>query len=125
MKYILDTHALLWYLNDDENLSEKAHKIIDTEDCFYCKVSLWEIAIKQSLGKLKYKSSIPEIVEMCRQENFLSIPVTENHIEQIKTLDFIHRDPFDRLLIAIAQSENLTIITRDTIIPKYPVKTVW
>ena len=125
MKYLLDTHTLLWYLNDDENLSEKAHKIIDTEDCFYCKVSLWEIAIKQSLGKLKYKKSIPEIVAMCRQENFLSIPINENHIECIKTLDFIHRDPFDRLLIAIAQAENMTIITRDTIIQKYPVSTVW
>ena len=125
MKYLLDTHTLLWYLNDDENLSEKAHKIIDTEDCFYCKVALWEIAIKQSLGKLKYKKSIPEIVAMCRQENFLSIPINENHIECIKTLDFIHRDPFDRLLIAIAQAENMTIITRDTIIQKYPVSTVW
>ena len=125
MKYLLDTHALLWYLNDDENLSEKAHKIIDTEDCFYCKLSLWEIAIKQSLGKLKYKCSVLEIAEMCRQEHFLRIPVTEKHIERIKTLDFIHRDPFDRLLIAIAQTEDLTIITRDTIIPKYDVKTLW
>ena len=59
------------------------------------------------------------------KENFLSIPINENHIECIKTLDFIHRDPFDRLLIAIAQAENMTIITRDTIIQKYPVSTVW
>ena len=93
MKYLLDTHTLLWYLNDDENLSEKAHKI---RNC-----------------------------AMCRQENFLSIPVTENHIECIKTLDFIHRNPFDRLLIAIAQAEDMTIVTRDTIIPKYPVSTLW
>ena len=125
MKYLLDTHALLWYLTDDVNLSETAHSIIDTAECYFSKVSLWEIAIKQSLGKLQYKHSIPEILDLCRQENFLNIPVTENHIERIKTLDFIHRDPFDRLLIAQAQYENLTLITRDTIIPKYDVKTVW
>ena len=111
MKYLLDTHALLWYLTDDVNLSETAHSIIDTAECYFSKVSLWEIAIKQSLGKLQYKHSIPDILDLCRQENFLNIPVTENHIE--------------RLLIAQAQCENLTLITRDTIIPKYDVKTVW
>ena len=125
MKYLLDTHALLWYLTDDENLSANARSIIDASEIFFSKVSLWEIAIKQSLGKLRYKNSIPQILDFCRQEGFIKLPVSEKHIEHIKSLDFIHRDPFDRLLISCAQCENLAIITRDAIIPKYDVKTVW
>ena len=125
MQYLLDTHAILWYVDANANLPLSLRDTIDSSDCFYSVASLWEIAIKQSLGKLKYKCSVLEIAEMCRQEHFLRIPVTEKHIERIKTLDFIHRDPFDRLLIAIAQTEDLTIITRDTIIPKYDVKTLW
>ena len=125
MKYLLDTHTLLWYLIDDENISNTARDIIDTSECFYSKVSLWEIAIKQSLGKLHYQKSILEIVSYCKQEFFLNLPVTEKHLEHLKSLDFIHHDPFDRLLISCAQCENLTIITRDKTIPKYDVKTVW
>lgn len=125
MSYLLDSHALLWYLLDDENLSKNAHSIIDTEECFYSNVSLWEIAIKQSLGKLNYKETIPSIIRMCEIEQFFNLPVSGKNIETIKTLPFIHNDPFDRLLIAQAQNENLTIITRDAIISRYDVKTVW
>ncbi|MBP5359003.1 MAG: type II toxin-antitoxin system VapC family toxin [Treponema sp.] len=125
MKYLLDTHTILWYLTDDNNLSVNARSIIDSSDCFYSKISLWEIAIKQSLGKLHYKNSIDEISEFCKLEGFLQLNVLENHMEHLKTLEFIHRDPFDRLLISCAQCEDLTIITRDSTIPKYDVKTVW
>ena len=125
MKYLLDTHTILWYLTDDNNLSVNARSIIDSSDCFYSKISLWEIGIKQSLGKLHYKNSIDEISEFCKLEGFLQLNVLENHMEHLKTLEFIHRDPFDRLLISCAQCEDLTIITRDSTIPKYDVKTVW
>lgn len=125
MKYLLDTHTLLWYLLDDKSLSATARRTVDTEECFYSKVSLWEIAIKQSIGKLRYKHSIPKIKDLCDQENFLNLTVTEEHIERIKTLPFIHGDPFDRILVAQAQSEDFTIITRDKFIPQYDVKTLW
>lgn len=125
MKYLLDTQALLWYLLDDSNLSKMARETIDTSECFYSKVSLWEIAIKQSLGKLQYKESVPSIIKLCEIEEFINLSVTGTHIEQIKTLPFIHNDPFDRLLIAQAQIENLTLITKDHIILKYDVKTFW
>ena len=126
MKYLLDTHALLWYLLDDRKLSAKAHHIIDTEECYYSRVSLWEIAIKQSLGKLQYKKTIPEIVQMCQDEEFDILPIEDNHFERLKTLEFIHNDPFDRLLIAQAQSNNVTIITKDSIISQYDdVRTIW
>lgn len=126
MNYLLDTHTLLWYLLDDSKLSAKAHKIIDMEECYYSRVSLWEIAIKQSLGKLQYKKTIPEIVQMCHDEEFDILPVEDNHFERLKTLEFIHNDPFDRLLIAQAQSNNATIITKDSIISQYDdVRTIW
>ncbi|MBB5225142.1 type II toxin-antitoxin system VapC family toxin [Treponema ruminis] len=125
MKYLLDTHAILWYAQGNNELSEKARSIMESEECFYSMASLWEIAIKQKLGKLDETLAITELDELCRDAGFIQIPMTSSHVEKTKTLDFIHRDPFDRLIIALAQSENLTIITRDTIIPKYDVKTVW
>ena len=125
MHFLLDTHALLWYLQDDVNLSSKARSVIDNEECYFSKVSLWEIAIKQGIGKLRYKKLIPEIVGFCDIMGFIETPVTYSQIEQVKNLPKIHGDPFDRLLISQAQSENFTIITRDTIIPQYSVKTLW
>ena len=113
MHFLLDTHALLWYLQDDVNLSSKARSVIDNEECYFSKVSLWEIAIKQG------------IVGFCDIMGFIETPVTYSQIEQVKNLPKIHGDPFDRLLISQAQSENFTIITRDTIIPQYSVKTLW
>ncbi|MBQ8211133.1 MAG: type II toxin-antitoxin system VapC family toxin [Treponema sp.] len=124
-KYLLDTHTLLWYLLDDENLSKKAKEIIDKSECYFSKVSLWEIAIKQSLGKLRYKESIISITNYCKQESFFEIPITEKDFENIKSLPFIHNDPFDRLLIAQAQNSNLTLITKDMYISQYEVKTLW
>ena len=124
-KYLLDTHALLWYLLDDESLSRKAKEIIDTSTCYFSKVSLWEIAIKQSLGKLRYKENIISIANYCKKESFFECPVTEYDFELIKSLPFIHNDPFDRLLIAQAKNLNLTLITKGMFIPQYDVKTLW
>lgn len=91
----------------------------------YSKVSLWEIAIKQAIGKLRYKHSIPQIERLCQDENFIEARVTASEIEKVKDLPFIHSDPFDRLIVSQATANDFTIITRDTIIPKYPVKTLW
>ncbi len=124
-KFLLDTHTLLWYLLDDENLSKKAKEIIDVSECYFSKVSLWEIAIKQSLGKLRYKENIISINNYCKEESFLELPITEYDLESLKSLPFIHNDPFDRLLIAQAKNSNATLITRDSFIPQYDIKTLW
>ncbi len=123
--YLLDTHTLLWYLQDDANLSERAKNTIDISECYYSKVSLWEIAIKQSLGKLRYRESLVSIRELCVQEAFINLPVTEEDFDTIKTLPLIHRDPFDRLLIAQAKNSNLTFITKDMLIHRYDIRTLW
>ena len=125
MKYLLDTHALLWYLFDDENLSEQAREIITNETCYYSKVSLWEIAIKQARKLLQYKWSILDIINACREEEFEELFVSGSALEKLKTLPDYHRDPFDRLLITMAQENNVSIVTKDHKIALYDVRTVW
>ena len=125
MKYLLDTHAILWYAQGNGELSQNARSLMESETCFYSIASLWEIAIKQKLGKLDMALAVTELDEFCKNAGFQQLPINASHIEKTKTLDFIHRDPFDRLLIATAQLENITIITKDTIIPKYEVETTW
>ena len=87
-------------------------------------ISLWEIAIKQSLNKMTYKDSIIKLGEVCRILNINILALDLFAVERIKTLPFIHRDPFDRMLVAQAQEKNLTIITKDGIIPQYDVSTL-
>ena len=125
MKYLLDTHVLLWYLFDSKNLSKTAKEIINNEFCYYSKVSLWEIAIKQTRNLLQYKNSIQDIIHACKEEEFAELLVSGRSLDLLKDLPDIHRDPFDRLLIAMAQENDLTITTKDSKIPLYAVKTVW
>lgn len=125
MKYLLDTHAILWYAQGSDELSSTAKTLMENEECFYSMVSLWEIAIKQKLGKLDETISIMELEDFCKNAGFKYLPLISEYVEHTKFLEFIHKDPFDRLLISCAQCKNLTFITRDTIIPKYNIKTVW
>ncbi|MBQ6450048.1 type II toxin-antitoxin system VapC family toxin [bacterium] len=125
MKYLIDTHALIWYAQGNNELSNVALELMENEECYYGVASLWEIAIKQKLGKIDDQLSIVELDDFCGRCGFMHLPLTAEGIEITKSLDFIHRDPFDRLLIAMAMEKELTIITRDTIIPRYGVETIW
>lgn len=121
--YLLDTHIILWYLLASDELSDHAKQCIGSGRCYYSLASLWEVAIKQTLKKLECEESIPELAERCRRAGFTRLAVTPEHLETIKTLPLIHRDPFDRLLTAQALHEDLTIITHDRFIKQYPVRT--
>lgn len=129
MQYLLDTHAILWYLFGDSRLSENARKIIETKDCYFSYVSFWEISIKQSKKKLEFTHNIFEIDEMCRQAGLQKLQVTLSDFYKIRNLPFQenvkHNDPFDRMLTSQAMNNNMTIITCDEKIPLYNVKTVW
>ena len=126
MKYILDTNALIYSLCNPTELTKAASQIITTEkELCVSIVSFWEIAIKQSLGKLSINSSIPDIEQICKDRSIEIIPITTEEIEGIKSLPQIHKDPFDRIIISQALKRNLSIITSDTIIPQYAVKVVW
>ena len=125
MQYLLDTHAILWYVDAAQDLPCAMRNLIDSSECFYSVVSLWEIAIKQNLGRLNRAITILDYDSLCRKAGFIHLSILPAHLERMKALPDIHRDPFDRLLIAQAQEEMLTIITRDRIIPQYAVQTIW
>ena len=124
--YLLDTHAMLWYLRDSPELSASAHSLIDKAEYVAVSIaSFWEIAIKQSIGKMQLCMTIPELESLCLDRDIQVLPIQSVVLEQIKSLPKIHGDPFDRLIIAQAQIGKMTIITRDRIIPQYPVPTIW
>ncbi|MBQ0167826.1 MAG: type II toxin-antitoxin system VapC family toxin [Treponema sp.] len=123
--YILDTHTLLWFLSDAPELSEDTKRFIANQDIAAVSIaSLWEIAIKQSLNKLRLNGTIRDIEAMCYQKDFYILPINTAELDLLKTLPSIHRDPFDRLIICQTIDEDATLITRDEKIPLYPVKTM-
>lgn len=124
--YLLDTHTLLWYFEGDSSLSTKAKRAIDSKNPVSISIaSLWEITIKKSLGKLTCKYTLAELSRICIEAQISVLPITIAHLEKLISLPFVNRDPFDRLLVAQAITEGLTIITKDECIPSYPVKTFW
>ena len=124
--YLLDTHAMLWYLRDSPELSASAHSLIDNAEFVAVSIaSFWEIAIKQSIGKMQFCMTIPELESLCLDRDIQVLPIQSVVLEQIKSLPKIHGDPFDRLIIAQAQIGKMTVITRDRMIPQYHVPTIW
>ena len=124
--YLLDTNVLICALFTPERLSTAARKAMESsETLFVSVVFFWEIAIKQSIRKLDVDASIPEIANACDELRIELLPVRAEHIEGIKHLPLIHNDPFDRLIIAQAISENCVLVTMDKTIPKYAVETLW
>jgi PIN domain nuclease of toxin-antitoxin system len=109
--FLLDTHIVIWALNGDARLPAKYIRIIeDGSKCYVSIASLWEIAIKQSLGKLDVRD---DIVNALEEGNIELLPVSTAAIRTIRTLPHHHRDPFDRMLIAQAIAENLSLLTVD------------
>ncbi len=124
---LLDTCSLIWMLYQEQNLSDMASKTIaESDEVFISMASLWEIAIKQTIGKLKIIDSIPDITRICEEENISVLPIKPAHIEKTKTLPVIHRDPFDRLVISQSICENMDLVTSDSKIKQYPeVNVIW
>jgi PIN domain nuclease of toxin-antitoxin system len=127
MNLLLDTHALIWFINGDNQLPEKSIKLIKKLDnkCFVSIVSIWEIAIKLSLGKLDLHGGFDEISRILRRYEIELLPITFEHIQTLMSLDYHHRDPFDRIIISQGLVENLSIVTKDENFPKYNIKIVW
>ncbi|MFD8106100.1 type II toxin-antitoxin system VapC family toxin [Streptomyces microflavus] len=119
MRLLLDTHVILWWLGDSDKLSDQVKDLLDTEPSVHLSaVSAWEIAIKQSLGKL---DGPDDLAERVRDSQFTSLPITAGHGVRAGRLPALHRDPFDRILVAQAQIEGMTVVTRDKWIPQYDV----
>lgn len=127
MKLLLDTHALLWWLLDDAGLPASARRAIaGAEIVRVSAASIWEIAIKQRLGKLP-ELAIPaaELPELARASGFVPLAVDERHAAAVASLPPRHRDPFDHLLIVQAQIEQLTLVSRDTQFAAYGIALHW
>jgi len=126
VKYLLDTNALLYIFSAPSELSARARRIVRGEsDLSVSVISFWEIAIKQSIGKLQFRMTIPELESSCKERDIKVLGISSAAIESIKGLPKIHGDPFDRILIAQALTENMLIVTSDGVMPQYPVRTVW
>jgi PIN domain nuclease of toxin-antitoxin system len=120
MRLLLDTHVVLWWLDDSLELSAEIKDLLDTEPAVYVSaVSPWEIVIKQSLGKL---DGPEDLAERVRDSQFSGLPITAGHGVRAGRLPAHHRDLFDRILVAQAQIEGMTLVTRDKWIPQYDVR---
>jgi PIN domain nuclease of toxin-antitoxin system len=127
MLQLLDTHTFIWFINGDTQLSDKIITRIENADAinFISIASIWEIAIKTSLGKLELKRPFNEIESQIQENNFQLLPVTIDDTITISSLPFHHRDPFDRLLAAQSLNNKISIITKDDIFKKYNVDVIW
>ena len=128
MKVLLDTHAFLWWVNDDRRLSDRAREVIGdgATDLFLSAASGWEIAIKTRLGKLQLPSNLDQfIVEQLAMNSIESLPILLRHGLHVANLPQHHRDPFDRILIAQSQLDDLPIVTADHVFAQYDVQVIW
>lgn len=122
-RILLDTHVLLWWLAGDPRLGPRATEAIaDPRNQVYVSAaSTWEISIKIALGKLQAPDDMSSIIE---DEGFLPLPISLYHGDQAGQLPPLHKDPFDRMLVAQAQTEGLIVITHDDAVMQYPVRTM-
>ncbi len=128
MKVLLDTHTLIWAIEGDDRLSPKSIELIESPKntpC-YSLVSIWEIAIKVQLGKLSISSPIDESLEALLEDNgFEQIPIHFKHVCHVGNLPLHHRDPFDRLLVAQAETEDIPLISKDSTLEQYNISRIW
>jgi len=127
MAYLIDTHTLLWHFNGDNQMSISAMEILkDNKQKKYTSIaSVWEIAIKMSIGKLLLEFSFNEIEVKLAGSNISLLDISVEHTKEIISLPLHHRDPFDRMIIAQSITENLTIISKDKNFSLYPIKLLW
>ena len=127
MDYILDTHVLLWSMFDSVKLSQLAQNVLLDRQYrrFVSIVSVWEIAIKNRIGKLPLPGGLEDIFYAIAKRGYGIVDINRRHIEIFSALPLVHRDPFDGIIIATALREQMTIITADEHMQKYDVPWVW
>lgn len=127
MNLLVDTHAMIWFITNDGSLPLKIKSLIkDAKNkCYVSIASYWEIGIKYSLGRIYLESDLERIFQIIEESGFVLLPVTPEHILENTKLDFHHRNPFDRIIIAQAIKENLSVITKDEQFRNYPAKVIW
>ena len=128
MKILLDTHTFIWFVMDNSTLSSQAAGLIRNPDneVLVSAATVWEIAIKMSLGKLNMAATFDQLFPAQLQVNDMTLlPIEVTHLAHVATLPWHHRDPFDRLLIAQSIIENTPILSRDPAFDRYTIKRLW
>ncbi len=127
-RLLLDTHVFLWWVADDPNLTAAARAAIAdvNNECYLSLASCWEMAVKSSIGKLRLARPVGRFVsEQLAANGFPLLNIELRHAAKVEKLPFRHRDPFDRLLIAQAITEKLTVVTADSVFADYGVTLLW
>ncbi|CAN2040503.1 Twitching motility protein PilT [Candidatus Magnetomoraceae bacterium gMMP-15] len=128
MKLLLDTHILLWAAGVPDRLSDEAHALIDTYDneLFFSSASIWEIAIKSGLGREDFQVDAQLLCDGLLDNGYDELPIHSRHAMAVYSLPLIHKDPFDRILIAQAMIEDITLLTSDALVAQYsgPIRKV-
>jgi PIN domain nuclease of toxin-antitoxin system len=128
MRLLLDTHAFLWFIEGNLNLSARARQLIEDENNqrFLSIASLWEISIKVSIGKLELGIPFTEFFQQQVYGNAIALlEIQAEHLDALAKLPFYHKDPFDRLIIAQSVVENIPLVTKDGAFTNYPVMLLW
>ena len=127
MNLLIDTHAIIWFITDSQNLPPSIKLMLENKEnnCYVSIASLWEIAIKHSLEILKLNSNLENVFKTIEESGFECLPISVRHILQNSQLAFHHQDPFDRIIIAQAMVDDLKIITKDGQFHKYDVSMIW
>lgn len=128
MKLLLDTHAFLWFISGSDKLSVHAKELIENtgNERYLSVASLWEMAIKVSLGKLKVPLPLTRLVREHVTGNAIEVlPIEPEHLDEQRKLPFHHRDPFDRLIIAQATVEKMEVVSRDEAFTAYEIRCTW
>jgi PIN domain nuclease of toxin-antitoxin system len=126
-RFLLDTHVFLWLIQGDPQLSDRVKSIIadDASQLNFSVVSIWEIAIKLNIGKLKIEHSVEDIYQLLAQLKIETLPIERLDLDRYLTLPLHHRDPFDRLIISQAIERELILISADGSFEPYPVQRLW
>lgn len=126
MSYLVDTHVLIWYVDGNKNLSKKIISILESQqsEVFVSNASLWEIAIKISIGKLSLSVPLTGIKRFLSENSFELLEYDYSDLEKLTRLPFHHNDPFDRMIISQAIAKHFTVISDDEKFKKYPIKLV-
>lgn len=128
MRILLDTHVFLWWITEDARLPKHVSTLMTTieHQLFLSAASAWEIAVKIRVGKLQLPADLDSfVIEQLMTNAITPLPVQLHHALHVATLPLLHRDPFDRMLVAQSLVEDIPILTGDTQITRYPVMTIW
>lgn len=128
MRLLLDTHAFLWWIGDDSRLSPRAAAVIadGSNQVHVSAATAWEIVVKKALGRVEVPEPVDRfLVAQLEANSFLPLPIQMRHALGLSTLPDVHRDPFDRILVAQAVAENLILVSGDQVLRRYPATIEW